>query len=122
MVNATVKGMDTVKLMAAVLLAIASVAGFYVYAEHIMAYRVGGLILGIVAAMIIAFQTAIGRTIWGFLQGAQIEVRKVVWPTKQETTQTTLIVVLVVIVVAVILWLLDMFLGWTVGSLMGRRG
>ena len=50
----------------------------------------------------------------------QIEVRKVVWPTRQETIQTTLIVVVMVIIVAIILWLLDMFLGWSIGLLMGH--
>ena len=114
--------MDTAKLLVSVLIAIASVAGFYIYAEYAMAYRVVGLISGMAVAIAIAFWTALGHETWEFFRGAQIEVRKVVWPTKQETMQTTLIVVLVVIIVAIILWLLDMFLGWTVGSLMGQRG
>ena len=113
-------GMDTVKLVAAALCLIAAVAAFYIYSEQSNLFRVGGLLLGAGLAIAIAMQTAKGRAIWRFFQGAQIEVRKVVWPTKEETTQTTLIVIIVVILIAIILWLLDIFLGWTIGSLMGQ--
>ena len=114
--------MDTVKLVIALLVAVAAMAAFYIYPEQSMLLRVGGLLLGGGIAIAIAFQTGKGRNIWGFFHGAQIEVRKVVWPTRQETVQTTLIVVLVVILISIILWLLDMFLGWTIGTLMGQRG
>ncbi len=70
----------------------------------------------------VAMQTEKGRHVWGYFQDAQIEVRKVVWPTRQETVQTTFIVIIMVILVAIILWLLDMFLGWSIGSLMGHGG
>lgn len=114
--------MDTVKLVIALLVAVAAMVAFYIYPEQSMLLRVGGLLLGGGIAIAIALQTVKGRNIWGFFHGAQIEVRKVVWPTRQETVQTTLIVVLVVILISIILWLLDMFLGWTIGTLMGQRG
>ena len=63
-----------------------------------------------------------GRGIWRFAVDARTEVRKVVWPTRQETLQTTLIVIVMVIIVAIILWLLDIFLGWSIRSLMGQGG
>ena len=47
------------------------------------------------------------------------EIRKVVWPTRQETTQTTLIVVAVVLVMALLLWGLDSLLGWLVSMIVG---
>ncbi|TIR54961.1 MAG: preprotein translocase subunit SecE, partial [Mesorhizobium sp.] len=47
------------------------------------------------------------------------EIRKVVWPTRQETTQTTLIVVAVVLVMALLLWGLDSLLGWLVSLIVG---
>ena len=114
--------MDTVKLVIALLVSVAAMVAFYIYPEQSMLLRVGGLLLGGGIAVAIALQTVKGRNIWGFFHGAQIEVRKVVWPTRQETVQTTLIVVLVVILISIILWLLDMFLGWTIGTLMGQRG
>ncbi len=112
--------LDTLKLIVAVLIVGSGVVAFYLFAEQPLLYRVLGMLAGIGIATFIAYQTNKGQQIWGFFQGAQIEVRKVVWPTRQETVQTTLIVILMVIFIAILLWLLDMFLGWSIGSLMGR--
>jgi len=114
--------LDTLKLAIAVLVAISIIAGFYVFSEHSFLLRLGGLVIGIAVSIGIALQTEKGRSLWIFFQDSQIEVRKVVWPTRQETLQTTMIVILVVIIVSIILWLLDMFLGWSVRSLMGQGG
>lgn len=113
---------DTLKLVVAIAIAIATIAGFYIFAEQSFLIRLGGLLVGVAIAVGIALQTEKGRNIWNFFQDSQTEVRKVVWPTRQETMQTTLIVILVVIVVSIILWLLDMFLGWSVRNLMGQGG
>ena len=67
-------------------------------------------------AIFVALQTEKGQMFWGLLRDAKAEVRKVVWPTRQETVQTTMIVVVVVLVMSLILWLLDSLLGWTVSS------
>lgn len=114
--------LDTLKLGLALLIAIASLVGFYFYADQSLLYRVIGLLIGAGVSVAIALQTDKGRQIWGYFHDAQIEVRKVVWPTRQETVQTTLIVILMVILVAIILWLLDMFLGWSIGMVMGHGG
>ncbi len=114
--------MDTVKLVVALLIAMAAMAAFYIYPEQSMLLRVGGLLLGGGVAVAIALQTVKGRNIWGFFHGAQIEVRKVVWPTRQETVQTTLLVILVVILLSIILFFLDWGLAKTIGLLMGQRG
>ena len=50
---------------------------------------------------------------------SKVELKKVTWPTKQETTQTTLGVIFVVIIVGILLWLFDMLLGWAIGTLYG---
>ena len=112
--------LDTLKLVVAVFIVGTAVGAFYYFAEQPLLFRVLGILVGIVIATFIAYQTDKGQQVWSFFQGAQIEVRKVVWPTRQETVQTTLIVILMVIFVAILLWLLDMFLGWSIGSLMGR--
>lgn len=121
-VETTNDAMDTVKLSLALLITIAGLVGFYYFVEQSTLYRVLGLLAAVGVSLFIALQTEKGRQIWGYLQDAQIEVRKVVWPTRQETLQTTLIVILMVILVAIILWLLDMFLGWAIGSVMGHGG
>lgn len=114
--------LDTIKLGIALLIVIAALVGFYFFADQSLLYRVLGLLAAAGLSVAIALQTEKGRHIWGYFQDAQIEVRKVVWPTRQETVQTTLIVIVMVILVAIILWLLDMFLGWSIGSLMGHGG
>jgi len=112
--------LDTLKLGLALLILIAALVGFYFYADESLLYRVIGLLVAVGISVAIALQTAKGREIWSYFHDAQIEVRKVVWPTRQETIQTTLLVIGMVVIVAIILWLLDMFLGWSIGSLMGH--
>ncbi len=112
--------LDTVKLAVALLIILAGVVGFYLYSEVSTLVRVLALLAATGVALFVALQTHKGRNSWAFFQDTQMEVRKVVWPTRQETIQTTLLVILMVVIVAIFLWLLDMFLGWSIGSLMGR--
>jgi len=119
-VDTSGSAMDTVKIVFSILLIVAATAAFYLFPQESTLLRVVGILAAVTIAALVSLQTSKGREIWSFIQGAQIEVRKVVWPTRQETVQTTLIVILMVIFVALFLWLLDMFLGWAVGALLGR--
>ena len=65
-------------------------------------------------AGVVALQTAKGAAFWALVKASRTEIRKVVWPTRQETVQTTMIVVGFVLLVALMLWGLDSFLGWLV--------
>ena len=114
--------LDIFKLSLALVIILADLVCFYMFDEYSLLFRVIALLIGVGISIAIALQTAKGKEIWSYFHDAQIEVRKVVWPTRQETIQTTLIVVVMVILVAIILWLLDMFLGWSIGSLMGHGG
>ena len=105
-------GFDTIKLAVAVALLVAGVLGFYWYADESLLFRVLGLIAVALVAIGIVFTTVLGQSLAGFLKESRTEVRKMVWPTRAEATQTTLIVIVVVILVGILLWLLDMFLGW----------
>jgi preprotein translocase subunit SecE len=71
-----------------------------------------------VTAFFIVSTTDIGRRGMGFVRDSKVEVRKVVWPTRTETTQTTIAVLIMVFLVAIMLWLIDMTLGWGVRSLL----
>ncbi len=90
-----------------------------IYAEESLLYRVmGGLVLAI-AAGFIAVQTTQGATFWHIAKGARTEVRRVVWPTRDERNKATLMVVAVVALMSVVLWGLDGLFGWLVGLLLG---
>jgi preprotein translocase subunit SecE len=68
----------------------------------------------------VALQSVQGRNFWQFVQGSRIELRKVVWPTRQETLQTTLVVFVAVFVMGIFFWLLDMILGSVTRALTGQ--
>ncbi|MGM0811596.1 preprotein translocase subunit SecE [Thioalkalivibrio sp.] len=112
-------GLDTVKLFAAIALLIAGVMGFYYFAAESMLVRVLGLLAIVGVAVGVAMTTSKGRQLAGFMGNARTEVRKMVWPTRVETTQTTLIVIGVVILVGIFLWLLDTLLGWIIRQFIG---
>ena len=112
-------GMDTAKLAASVLLLIAGIGAFYIYEEHSLLLRVLGLLVVAGIAVFVAMQTVVGRRVWSFAADARSEVRKVVWPSRQETVQTTLIVFAMVLVMGIILWLVDMALMAIVRSVTG---
>ena len=67
----------------------------------------------------VALTTQQGRAVWDLAKEARIEIRKVVWQTRQETTQTTLIVVVMVILVCLILCAMDSTLSWSVSGIIG---
>ncbi len=116
-VETTISGLDKAKLWSAAVIVAVAVASFYYFSEHSLLVRVLGLLLAATAAGAIGYQTEKGRLFAAFIKEAQIEVRKVVWPTREETIKTTTAVVVVVILVAIALWLLDLLLGWVVRSL-----
>jgi preprotein translocase subunit SecE len=101
-----------------VLVAIAVVGNSY-FSDQSLLYRVLGIIALSAIAGMIALQTAKGIAFWELVKGSRTEIRKVVWPTRQETVQTTLIVVAFVILVALLLWGLDSFFGWLVSLAIG---
>ena len=114
--------LDTAKLAVALIILVGALVGFYYYAEVSKLIRVVSLIAAVGIAAVIALQTGKGRSISSFVKESQTEVRKVVWPTRQETVQTTLVVMVVVVVIAIFLWLLDMGLGGIVSYAMEQKG
>lgn len=114
--------LDIFKIVVAIAIVVAALAGFYYFAEQSLLYRVIGLLACIAVALVIASQTDQGRVFLSFFQDAQMEVRRVVWPTRQETLQTTGIVILMVLIFAAILWVLDLGLGAAIKSIIGQGG
>lgn len=110
---------DLVKWLVVAALVVVAVVGNQYYAAEPILYRVIALIVVAAVAALVALQTSKGRASFTLLKEARIEIRKVVWPTRQETTQTTLIVLAVVLVMALLLWGLDSLLGWLVSMVVG---
>ena len=111
--------LDVPKWIVVAIIVVAGVYGNHYFAAEPVLYRALVLVvLGLVAGFV-ALQTSKGKAFWALLKEARIEIRKVVWPTRPETTQTTLIVVAVVLVMALILWGLDTLLGWIISQFIG---
>ena len=92
---------------------------FYYYSDVRLFYRVVGMISVVILSAFIAYQSDFGKLVYSYVTDSRVELKKVTWPTKQETTQTTLGVIFVVIIVGILLWLFDMLLGWAIGTLYG---
>jgi preprotein translocase subunit SecE len=73
------------------------------------------------AAVVVAF-SRYGSEFRRFVDLARIELRKIVWPTRQETLQTTLVVFGFVIVAGIFFWVLDLVLAWATKALTGTGG
>jgi preprotein translocase subunit SecE len=112
-------GFDTVKLIVAVAIVVGAILGFYYLDAYSQLLRVIGLLVVVGVAAFIIYQTAVGRSIWSFASASKTEVRKVVWPSRQETVQTTLIVFAMVLFMGIVLWLFDMMLGAILKALTG---
>jgi preprotein translocase subunit SecE len=116
----TGSGLDTVKLAVVIALLAAGVYGFYSFADQPLWVRLAGLLAVIGGAVFVALQTAVGRTVWQFASDSRTEVRKVVWPSRQETLQTLLIITIAVLVTALFLWAIDALLFAVVRALTGQ--
>lgn len=111
--------LDTAKLVFAVLLLAVAIVAFYVFADYSTLVRVAGLLLAAGISVGVIATTELGANLLGFVQDSRGELRKVVWPTRQETLQVSLAVIAMVLVMGIFLWLLDMFLFWLVRLLTG---
>ncbi len=98
----------------------AGIFGFYMFADQPLWVRLAGLLAVVTVSVLLAVQTSMGRTLWQFSVDARSEVRKVVWPTRQETLRTLLIVIVAVLLTALFLWAVDSLLFAVVRFLTGQ--
>jgi preprotein translocase subunit SecE len=111
---------DTAKLALAILVVVAGLFAYYYFADASVLLRALGVILALAVGAVVAFTSLQGRTLWKFIQGARVELNKVVWPTREETIQTTLVVLVVALIGGVFFWLLDLFLLWVTTRITGQ--
>jgi preprotein translocase subunit SecE len=114
--------LDTVKLIAAVAILVGGIAAFYLLGTYPLAVRWLIVFASFGAGIAVALQSVQGRALWAFVQGSRVELRKVVWPTRQETLQTTLVVVVAIVVMGIFFWILDWLLGSAMQAVTGHGG
>jgi len=117
----TGSGHDTPLLAAALVLLFGALVAFYYFDPQLgLLPRLAMLLAGVAGCAFLVSRTGTGAAIWSYLQGANVERRKVVWPTRQESVQTTLVIAIFVVIVALIMWGLDSLLLFGVQRLTGR--
>ena len=113
---------DTIKLLLSAAVLFSGLFSYYYYLQVSLPLRVlmvlGGLFFGTAIAMT-SYQ---GKQLFSFIQSSRIEIRKVVWPTNQETSQTTIAVFVFTLVMGIFFWGLDSFLLWLTRTLVGSAG
>jgi preprotein translocase subunit SecE len=95
---------DKIKVIAAIVVMIAGVVGFYYLADKPALVRAGALVAGLAFAVLILWTSTTGREFLNFAKEAVRETKKVVWPTRREAGQITGIVFAFVLVMAIFLW------------------
>ena len=113
---------DSAKLVLAIAVLIAGIAGYYWFAGMPVAVRILMVLAGLGPGAALLFWSAQGQVLWQYIQGSRVELRKMVWPTRQETLQTTLVVFVFVLLLGVFFWLVDMLLAWATRHLTGQGG
>jgi preprotein translocase subunit SecE len=115
-------GADNAKLIAAAVLVLAGIAGYYMLAAKSDWIRWAAVVAGVALGAVVFASSERGRTFWQFGLDSRIELRKVVWPSRQETGTTTAVVFGFVIIAGLFFWLLDFVLSWATKILSGQGG
>ncbi|CBL43935.1 Protein translocase subunit [gamma proteobacterium HdN1] len=111
--------LDAVKIVISIVLVSVAIVGNSLFESEPFLYRLGGVIVLIGAGVLLALSTSRGLQFRTLVKDSRVELKRVVWPTKQETWSTSAIVLVVVVVSALILWGIDYLLGSSVSFLMG---
>ncbi len=112
--------LDIVKLLIAAAAIIGGLYSYYFFEFQIsLPLRVLMVLGGAGAGIAIAMTSTQGQRLWHFIQGSRVEIRKVVWPTRQETTQTAIAVFVFTLIMGVFFWILDSGLLWLTRKLVG---
>ena len=112
--------LDIVKLALAAATLLGGLYGYYFYENDLsLPLRVLMVLFGTGAGIAIAMTSVQGKRLWHFIQGSRVEIRKVVWPTRQETTQMALVVFVFTLIMAIFFWALDSGLLWLTRRLVG---
>lgn len=120
--NGETTRLDWLKWLVVLVLLLAGLISNHYYSEVSLLLRAGAWVVVLAVAGFVASKTQKGKWIIEFFRDSRLELRKVVWPTREETIQTTFVVAVMVIILALLLWGLDGILVWAIGWLTGQRG
>ena len=112
----------TLIVAVAIALLIAGIAAFYLLDTRPDWQRWGSTGIGVVAAIAVFMLSPVGRRFWQFILDSRVELRKVVWPSRQETLQTTAVVFGFITIAGLFFWVLDVLLAWATRLLSGQGG
>ena len=98
---------DAFKLVLAAAALLGGVIAYYWFETQPQAVRVLMVLGGLVASFVLLYWAEPGRELWNYVQSSRVELRKMVWPTRQETWRTTFVVFVFVVVLGVFFWIVD---------------
>ena len=111
---------DTALMILSIVALLAGVVAFYWYEEDPLALRLAMVGSGVVVAVGLAWVSWYGREFWQFAQAARVELRKVVWPEREDTVRTTVLVIVFASLMGLFFWVLDLILTWLIRLLTGQ--
>ena len=113
---------DTAKLVLAAGIVLIGFVAYYYFGDASTLLRALAVLVAAGLAAFVAFQSAQGRALWQFIQASRVELRKVVWPTREETIQTTIAVLIFAVIMGTFFWLLDILLLYVTSKVTGQGG
>jgi len=113
---------DAFKIVLAAAALVGGIVAYYWFENEPQVLRVLMVIGGLIAGLVLLYWSAPGRELWNYVQSSRVELRKMVWPTRQETWRTTLVVFVFVMALGVFFWLVDMALAWGAKHVTGQGG
>jgi preprotein translocase subunit SecE len=111
---------DKLKLVVALLLVIAGIAGFYFFEDKALVMRIIVMLVAFGASIAVMSTSVLGKTALAFVGDSVNEAKRVVWPTRKETIQTTVAVFVLVVIMAAFLAVVDVGFAYMVQWIMGR--
>ena len=114
--------LDIVKLAVAVAAVGGGIAAFYLLGDLPAVVKVLAFVAGVALGLVLAVWSAPGRLAWEFVLSSRVELRKMVWETRERTLKTTGIVFAFVAALGVFFWVVDWLLAWGTEKLLGHGG
>jgi len=114
--------LDTAKLALALVTLVGGIGAYYWFSNVPTALRLLMVLAATGVGAALLFWSAQGKVLWQFIQGSRVELRKMVWPTRDNTLKTTLVVFVFVVLLGLFFWFVDMVLAWATRHLTGQGG